>query len=200
MIREFKSRRLVFPPMRWMNAVARWILGVHSSDGSVAIANTPNPGNNGSIDLRVNVDALAASVGALVWRVWASDDLQRDFAAKVKSIVALQVSAGEIFNQLAARIQKRIDDAIGAVETPEEPLEAGGGSAVGGSTDLEATAYDFSSDGNGNLNGVKLPVLSRAVRVSDEVTKLYFRTLTLAKDGRVAAISAEESNINVYSA
>ena len=103
MIREFKSRRLVFPPMRWMNAVARWILGVHSSDGSVAIANTPNPGNNGSIDLRVNVDALAASVGALVWRVWASDDLQRDFAAKVKSIVALQVSAGEIFNQSPSR-------------------------------------------------------------------------------------------------
>ena len=55
MIHLFKSgRRILFFPIGFANSVAKWIFGVHSSDGSIIIKNTANPTEDKSLDLRVN--------------------------------------------------------------------------------------------------------------------------------------------------
>lgn len=65
MIKLF-THKIPFAPMKFLNAVARWILGVHSSDGTVIVKNTANPGDDGSVDLRVNIEAVCNKVERLV--------------------------------------------------------------------------------------------------------------------------------------
>lgn len=63
MIRIFgNARRVLFFPKTWANSVSKWILGVHSSDGSVEVRNTSNPGDNGSVDLKVNLSLVCKKV------------------------------------------------------------------------------------------------------------------------------------------
>lgn len=52
------KKRILFFPVGFANSVARWILGVHSPSGTISIKNTATPGDNGSLALDVNVDAL----------------------------------------------------------------------------------------------------------------------------------------------
>lgn len=52
------KKRILFFPVGFANSVARWILGVHSPSGTIAIKNTATPGDNGSLAIDVNVDAL----------------------------------------------------------------------------------------------------------------------------------------------
>jgi len=61
MITLFKRRgRILFFPKKWANAVVRWIAGVHSPTGTIMVKNTMSPGDDGSLELDVNMDAVAA--------------------------------------------------------------------------------------------------------------------------------------------
>ena len=69
MIHVFKSaKRILFFPKKWANSVSNWILGVHSSDGSLIIKNTANPGSDRSIDLRVNDTVLSQKINEIADR------------------------------------------------------------------------------------------------------------------------------------
>ncbi len=57
MIKEL-ARKTVFAPRRLINEMVRWILGVHSSEGTIRVANTATPGEERSLDLNVDVDAM----------------------------------------------------------------------------------------------------------------------------------------------
>jgi len=61
MIKEFLKKQLFFP-RNWANAVARWISGVNSPDGSIIVKNTLNPGQDGSLELKVNLDRIVSEV------------------------------------------------------------------------------------------------------------------------------------------
>ena len=63
MIHLFQGRRriLIFPK-KWANSVVRWIAGIHSPSGTVKINNTMEPGDDGSLALDVNIDAVAHDV------------------------------------------------------------------------------------------------------------------------------------------
>lgn len=60
------KKRILFFPVGFANSVARWILGVHSPSGTIAIKNTATPGDNGSIALDVNVDALRRIMAGVI--------------------------------------------------------------------------------------------------------------------------------------
>jgi len=63
MISEFQGKRRIFTfPKAWANAVVRWIAGVHSPNGTMEISNTLNPGDDGSLGLDVNLDAVVDKV------------------------------------------------------------------------------------------------------------------------------------------
>ena len=57
MIKEL-TRKTLFAPRRLINEMVRWILGVHSSEGTIRVANTATPGEERSLDLNVDVDAM----------------------------------------------------------------------------------------------------------------------------------------------
>ena len=60
------KKRILFFPVGFANSVARWILGVHSPSGTISIKNTATPGDNGSIALDVNVDALRRIMAGVI--------------------------------------------------------------------------------------------------------------------------------------
>ena len=67
MIRLFqRGRRLLFFPTRWANAVTRWILGVHSPEGTIKVNNTAHPGEDRSIGLDVDILAVSSRVEELI--------------------------------------------------------------------------------------------------------------------------------------
>lgn len=67
MIHLFNSKkRILFFPVGFANSVARWILGVHSPSGTISIKNTATPGDNGSLALDVNVDALRRIMAGVI--------------------------------------------------------------------------------------------------------------------------------------
>ncbi len=59
MIHELKGRCL-FSPVRLINSLVRWVLGVHSPSGTIKVQNTANPSEGKSIGLDVDVNALEA--------------------------------------------------------------------------------------------------------------------------------------------
>ena len=61
MIRELKERRL-FAPMRLINSIVRWVLGVHSPTGTVRVRNTACPSGGRSLALDVDMEAVFADV------------------------------------------------------------------------------------------------------------------------------------------
>lgn len=66
MIHLFKgTKRVLFFPKAWANSVSSWLLGVRSSDGSIIVKNTANPGTDGSLDLRVNPSVITRKIREL---------------------------------------------------------------------------------------------------------------------------------------
>lgn len=54
--------KLLFFPKKWANSIVRWIAGIHSPSGTIKLRNNMNPGDGGSLELDVNINAVAAEV------------------------------------------------------------------------------------------------------------------------------------------
>ena len=61
MIRELKSGSRLFSPRRLINSLVRWVLGVHSPEGTIRIQNTATPDEK-SIALDVDMAAIIAKM------------------------------------------------------------------------------------------------------------------------------------------
>ena len=61
MIRELKSGSRLFSPRRLINSLVRWVLGVHSPEGTIKIQNTATPDEK-SIALDVDMAAIIAKM------------------------------------------------------------------------------------------------------------------------------------------
>ena len=79
-------------------------------------------------------------------------------------------------------------------KSPEEPTFILSG--VNDSEKGAETQADFTKAGNNT--GATLLVVSRARTYSEEAIMLYFRPVTIAKDGRICKIGAESDGIAVY--
>ena len=63
MIHLFQGRRKLFSfPKKWANSIVRWISGICSPSGTIKVSNTMDPGDDASLELDVNMDAVAANV------------------------------------------------------------------------------------------------------------------------------------------
>lgn len=61
MIHLFNRRgRILFFPVKWANAVASWILGLHSPTGTLRISNTANPTESGGATVDVDMEVVTA--------------------------------------------------------------------------------------------------------------------------------------------
>lgn len=202
MIRVFKARRMLFAPIGFLNSVARWILGVHSSDGSLTVRNTANPDENGSLDLRVNVDAVFAQVERrLDTRVRTEAEIGRvkDIVRGALDGVSVTVRGEHVCvdaDWLDGQIMRRIEEAGGGQPSmPASPSELTGGYGSGTTALLSDEAADLTAEGGG---GCTFYVLSRAKADGAEKVKLFFRKVTVAGDGRIAKVGGEISAVNVY--
>ena len=63
MIHLFKGGgKLLFFPKKWANSIVRWIAGIHSPSGMIKLRNDMNPGDGGSLEIDVDMDAVSAQV------------------------------------------------------------------------------------------------------------------------------------------
>ena len=204
MIHEYKTRkRILFFPTAWANSVSRWLLGVHSSDGSLTIKNTANPGEDGSIDLCVNFEAVYRRVREL----FDTSDMSDGERERVKEIIhgmidgiSIKLNGSHIgvdIDWLTEQIIKQIKNELPAPEQPASPAQIVSGieNTVGaGSTSL--LTDNATIDGE---NGAELYVVERAHNNGMNV-RLFWRKLTFAADGRLVKIGPEQAMKDVANA
>lgn len=69
MIHFFNGRgRVLFFPVKWANSVVRWVAGVHSSTGTIKIANTLNPGEKHSASFDIDIPAASKKMTPAIMR------------------------------------------------------------------------------------------------------------------------------------
>lgn len=203
MIHEFNARRLIFAPLGFLNGVARWILGVHSSDGSVLIKNTATPGRDGSVDLRVNFDALYAKVARRIDR----RNLTEVEITRIKNIVKGFID-GVTLSCKGEHIgvdEKWFEDAVkkyveeltgGDSGTVDDELESG----FSGVLPLDKYAEkktDSKTFGKDAEDGIKVFVACRGADGGEDGS-IFFRQFTISKTGAILGIGAETQAMGVY--
>ena len=190
MIKEFKSKaRMFFFPKAWGNAVARWITGIISPSGTIKIKNT----ENGSLELDVNMDAVCSRVRmAMDGRA-----LTKAESEKIKAVIravldgvsikwgdgSFGVDADYLREMITEIVEQAIDGSVSAPTNPNGITSGYNGNA--GTTPLSNT-HTF---------GVQGATISLACRSTDDGADgaVFFRTFTIAEDGRIYQIGGESS-------
>ncbi len=183
MIHEF-NKKLVFPPMRWLNSVARWCLGVHSSDGSIQVTNTADPSKDGSLDLCVNKSVIATTLNEKLESL-SLTKLQRD---QVKSLVTnlcdnftILTEGGISVNQnwLKDTINELLTQVGESAETgtPTEHIDDGTADDY-----QDGASWEWNADTSDEGNGLKLDCYY-GVEEIDGYHYLSRCTLTFSKAG-----------------
>ncbi len=203
MIHEF-NKKLVFPPMRWLNSVARWCLGVHSSDGSIQVTNTADPSNEGSLDLRVNTAAINTQLNAKLESL-SLTKLQRE---QVKSLVVnlcdnftLLTEGGLAVNQ--NWLKDTVNDLLTQIHSPSSET----GTPTDG-TDTVATVLDTEGDtwtwekSDENENGLNLDVYCKvSPQVAGSIYSIFRRCrLTFSKAGLLVKAELLADRIRIKAA
>ena len=201
MIRLFESgRRILYFPRKWANSVSRWLLGIHSPEGTIRITgNTPNPEGEKSVGFDVNIGTVASKVRA---RLSALGFTAAQRTA-IKSVFRECLDGLSIvWGDTGAKVSKEwldaiIENAIADVTLPAPdagtPESLTSGAGVGGAS---ASTDSFTASGSGN--GVKFFAVTRSY-TNMGVTQLFFREITLAADGRWVSVSGENGSVSVYS-
>lgn len=184
MIHEF-NKKLVFPPMRWLNSVARWCLGVHSSDGSIQVTNTADPSNEGSLDLRVNTAAINTQLNERLESL-SLTKLQRE---QVKSLVVnlcdnftLLTEGGLAVNQ--NWLKDTVNDLLTQIHTPSSETGTPTEHTDDGTADddTDGTKWEWNADTSDEGNGLKLDCYYGVEELND-YHYLSRCTLTFSKTG-----------------
>ena len=197
MIKEL-TRKTIFAPRRLINEMVRWILGVHSSEGTIRVANTATPGEERSLDVNVDMDAMKAHSDE-----WAASrglsDVQREETANVMrqhldgmTLVWQNDLAAVNADWLDARLENLKSDGSdgdGAATTSYTSVTSGGSAKTVNNKDAWVS---------GGENGAKVSVCTLGYAKDDTNVHLKWRTLTISADGRITNISAESSGIVVY--
>ena len=198
MIRELTGRRRLFSPRRLINELVRWVLGVHSPNGTIKINNTASPGER-SIALDIDMEAVLSAVDKRRENSGLSK-AQRDEARDVmrahldgNSLVWGDNCACVNSEWLEKFIENDASLPAPDAGTPTTLLSgvqpAGGGARSDGGT--------FAATGSGD--GVKFMAVTRSYS-NGGVVDLFFREVTLAADGRTCGVSAEVGRVSVYEA
>ena len=200
MIKEL-TRKTIFAPRRLINEMVRWILGVHSSEGTIRVANTATPGEERSLDVNVDMDAMKARSDE-----WAASrglsDVQRVEAADVMrqhldgvTLMWRNDLASVNADWLDARLQGLgtasgggSDD--GTATSSYTAVESG--AETGTSTDLKTDAWTAADGGKGATVNVLTRVFTNGMN-----RWVYYRPFTISADGRVTAIGAEDAATQV---
>lgn len=188
MIKLF-THKIPFAPMKFLNAVARWILGVHSSDGTVIVKNTANPGDDGSVDLRVNVEAVCNKVEKIIGQRGLSSE-QR---TTVKEIIRGKIDGKTIIvsGEHVCVSESWINEIINAALKDQEKTD-------GEQTATLTSGYSSSTDIGSRNNqshtfgsvGLKCFLPFRGVDNGQEGTT-FWREVEITADGRFKVIGAE---------
>ena len=199
MIRVFEnSKRILFFPKRWANAVSRWITGIHSPTGTINIRNTTSPDENGSMTIDVNVDAVAAKIRKL-----SQSGLSKYQRQDVKDVIRFCLDNVSVYWQDGSvsvnkdwleKIVNGICDNLLKVETTESMELASGYEYA--STPGSKYSDTFSASGSGGA-GAKIYLCTRGAG-NDESAVMHFREVSITSDGRIYAIGPEQEAISVY--
>lgn len=194
MIRLFgKKKRVVFFPVAWANSVVRWITGIISPSGTIKIKNELDPGDNGSIQLDVNVDAVTdAVVRKMDGREFSANDRVRirDIIWAYLDGYSVQFKDKRIsvnVDWLAEQVRSLIDEiGTGSPQSPTNPKQFTSGYNGNNGTSQLTDTHTFGAQG---------ATVQLACRSTDDGADgaVFFRTFTIASDGRIYAIGTEGS-------
>ena len=148
------KKRILFFPVGFANSVARWILGVHSPSGTISIKNTATPGDNGSLALDVNVDALRHIMAGVI----DEHDLTEREIKRTKDIVhgaidgTSLIMGGEHVSVSMDWLQQNIQKFLGnETEITHDKITDWGAATAGFATDEDLAALDAAFD---SLSGI----------------------------------------------
>ena len=117
MIHLFSSKKRIFYfPVAFANSVARWCLGVHSPSGTISIKNTATPGDNGSLALDVNREAMKR----LYMDFTENHELTEGEMKRIKTVVRGTLDGnsltwqGEHFGVSMAWLQNNVAEIVGS--------------------------------------------------------------------------------------
>lgn len=184
MIHEF-NKKLVFPPMRWLNSVARWCLGVHSSDGSIKVTNTADPSSDGSLDLCVNKGVITAQVNEKLESLSLTKLQREQVTSLVKNLCdnfTILTEGGIAVNQ--NWLKDTVNDLLTQIHspssetgTPTEHIDDGSGDDY-----QDGSSWEWNADTSDDGNGLKLDCYY-GVEEIDGYHYLSRCTLTFSKAG-----------------
>ena len=136
MIRLFKrTRRALFFPVKWANAVSRWLLGVHSPEGTIKISNTANPKQDKSVGLDVDVDAVLSKIAPLLQKKGFSEEQRRD----IRNIIRDSLDGATV---------KWVNNAVSAVQKQDDTTPQMGYSTPSGGLLLYANIHSDETEGD----------------------------------------------------
>ena len=205
MIHLFKGKgRILWFQKGWANSVTRWILGIHSSDGSIETKNTANPDDDGSLDLKVSRSYLVREVEKhLGTRGLTKYEHQRvkDIIHGALDGVSLKwtgAHAAVDTDWLIDIVKKNMVDNenVHQVKAPTSttPMPSGF-SGVGG----DYTTKDMSTKtfGKATEPGLKIKLCCRGAD-GGQNGAVFWREFIIAGDGRIYSISGECDAMGMY--
>ena len=204
MIHELKGRCL-FSPVRLINSLVRWVLGVHSPSGTIKVHNTANPSAGKSIGLDVDVNALETLLDKNA-QTKSLNKVQRQAVRNVvRSLVdGVSLTWGDnclsvnmswidsLINDKETGIEEddvdqttpvHIDTHNPSIVTPEPNIAE--------DSNHHSEALDTEWDRNTATAGVTVNVFSR--QIVDTMGTVYwlYRPWTFDRQGRLVSIGAE---------
>lgn len=208
MIREIKGRRGLFWPRWLVNEIVRWILGVHSPNGTIKINNTANPGNERSIALDVDMDAVISEAN----RRNENRGLSKAQREDARDVVRACLDGNSLtWGDGAASVNSEWLEQFIRDEGMEQPgaeqpastqtMPSGGyrtsGGTVGQQSNLASMALDTFTAGAPGGEGRKIMLCCRGADTGGVNGALYWREFTITSDGRIYAIDAESDSMGI---
>lgn len=202
MIRLFESgRRILFFQRSWANAVTRWILGVHSPEGTIKINNTADPGKDRSVALDVDVAAVASRIGNIIREHGFSASQRSAVKEIIRDVldgISLTWNSGGTFSvnrEWIESVVKTIMQDGAQMEAPSgtSTLDSGYSGVVANPTVMSDT---FTAGAAGGM-GLKVKLCTRTEDYGEH-GKLAFREFTITPDGRIYAVAGESDAMGVY--
>ncbi len=204
MIRLFESgRRLLYFPRKWANSVSRWLLGVHSPEGTINITgNTANPEGEKSVGFDVNIGVVASRVRARISALGftamqrsAVKDIIRD-SLDGFSLVWKDGNASVNSEWLQTFVENLIPESNDpGAQQPDSTsdLESGFDGIIASHAKKGGTFQAGAAGGAGKV--VKL--CCRGMDDGQNGT-IFWRPFTITSDGRIFAIGAETDAMGMY--
>ena len=198
MIRELTGRKRLFPPRRLINELVKWVLGVHSPEGTIKVNNTANPGER-SLALDIDMEAVLSAVDEHQKNTGLSDTQREEARDVVRSCLD---GNSLVWGDNCVTVNPDWLDRFLEEDSQQglEPPDAGTPTTLTSGDDYGTASMatdSFSATGSGN--GVKFMAVTRSFS-NGGVTELFFREITVAADGRICGVSAETGSVSVYEA